>query len=207
MSGEIRIPNRLLSLALEAKNVKALRLFAAAKLQGHRSEIKPLCASLKIHPKTCKRLAQKIIDAGWAGSDGVFLFPRSWRKLKLSKRSGLYLTRAPTDLKRFEALAFAMGLKRVYRQQGSPHSKKGRVKQEDFPTGFLCHALGLKERRFKTLKAQAQRYRYISVKPQVRVIGKARDYAAMQKNLHGPPVFIRGKHVVTPDISRIKVLV
>lgn len=154
-------------------------------------------------------MIRKIVNDGWAGSDrdGVFLFPRAWHKLNTSKRGGLYMTKAPLDLKRFEALAFAMGLKRLYRKLGSPHSKQERVKQEDFPTGFLCAALGLKERRFKTLKAHARRYKYISVRSQVRIIGKAKDFEAMQKNLHGPPIFKRGKHIVTPDISRLKVLI
>lgn len=207
MNGELRIPSRLLSTALAEKKTKPLRLFASAKLEGHRSEIKPLCECLKIHPKTCQRLVKTIVSEGWAGTDGAYLFPRAWRRLKFSKRGGLYLTKAPKDLKRFEALAFAMALKKVYRKKGSPHSSKRRVKQEDFPTGFLCAAIGLKERRFKTLKAHAQRYRFISVRPQVTIIGKAQDYAALRKNLSGLPIFKRGKHCVVPDISKIRVLV
>lgn len=204
---ELRIPGRLLAEALTNKTTKQLRLFATAKLEGHRSEIEPLCECLKIHPKTCKRMIKKIVADGWAGSDETFLFPRAWRKLNTSKRGGLYMTKAPLDLKRFEALAFAMGLKRFFRYKGSPHSKQGRVKQTDFPTGLLCAALDIKERRFKTLKARAQRYKYISVIRQFRIIGKAEDYQQMKKNIHGPPIFKRGKHVVTPDISRLKVLV
>lgn len=207
MEGELRLPNRLLSSALSEKKIKQLRFFASAKLEGHRSEIQPLCECLKIQPKTCQRLVKKIVLEGWGGTDGTFLFPRSWSKLQFSKRGGLYLTNAPKDLKRFEALCFAKALKKVYRQKGSPHSSKRRVKQTDFPTGYLCSALGLKERRFKTLKALAQRYRFISVIPQIRIIGKVKDFDAMKKNLHGPRIFKRGKHVVTPDISKIKVLI
>jgi hypothetical protein len=204
---EIRIPNKLLSIALADKNTKALRLFAAAKGEGHRSEIRPLLDLLKIHPRTGKRLIKKLVDSGWAGTDGVFLFPRSWCKLKFSKRGGLYLTTAPTDLKRFEAMAFAKGLKSIYRKKGSPHPGQRRVLQKDFPTGFLCAAMGLKERRFKTLKAAAQRYKYIAVIPQYSIIGAAKDYPVLKKNIHGPPVFNRGKHTVVPDVSKIKVLI
>lgn len=205
MPGELRIPNRLLRNALASKKIKQLRLFAAAKLEGHRSEIKPLCECLKIQPKTCQRLIKWIVDEGWAGTDGKFLFPRSWAILDLFRRRGLYITTAPKDLKKFEALCFVKALKKCWK--GDPHSKKGRVMQTDLPTGYLSKALGLKERRFKTLKAQAQRYKYISVTPQYTIIGKVKDYSALKKNLHGIPIFKRGKYVVTPQISKIKFLI
>lgn len=207
MMEEIRIPNKLLSTALADKETKVLRLFATAKLAGHRSQINTLLERLKIHPKTGSRLIKKIVDKGWAGTDGDFIFPRSWRKLKVSKRGGLYMTSAPQDLKRFEALCFAKGLKSIYRKRGGPHSSQRRIKQEDLPTGFLCAALGIKERRFKMLKASAQRYRFISVTPQTTVIGKAKDFHALKRNIHGPPVFVRGKHTVVPDVSKIRVLI
>lgn len=205
--GELRLPNKLLSTALAEKQTKALRLFATAKLDGHRSEIRPLLDSLKIQPKTGQRLIKKLVDRQWAGCDGTFLFPRSWRKMKISKRGGLYLTTAPTDLERFEALCFAKGLKSIYRKKGSPRPGQRRAKQKDFPTGFLCAAMGLKERRFKALKAAAQRYKYIAVVPQYTIIGTAKDYPVLKKNIHGPPIFKRGKHTVVPDVSKIRVLI
>lgn len=204
---EIRAPKRLISSALADKQIKLLRFFIAAKLDGHRSEIKALCQRLKIHPKTALRLIKNITAKGWAGTDGTFIYPRSWRKLKLSKRGGLYLTTTPNNLKKFEALCFAMALKQLYRKTGGPQPNKGRLEQEDFPTGFLAEFLGIKERRFKSLKASAQRYRYISVTPQVTIIGAAKDFHCLKKNIHGPPVFIRGKHTVVPDISKLKVLI
>lgn len=208
MMEEIRIPNKLLSRALAAKETKALRLFATAKLEGHRSEINPLLERLNIHRKTGGRLIKKIVDQGWAGTDGTFIFPRGWRKLKLSKRGGLYLTTAPQDLRKFEALCFAKGLKSVFRKKGgSPRPGQRRATQKDFPTGFLSAALGLKERRFKALKAAAQRYRFIAVSPRYTIIGAAKDYPVIKKNIHGPPVFKRGKHTVVPDVSRIRVLI
>lgn len=204
---ELRIPGRFLADALTGKIMKQLRLFATAKLDGHRSEIKPLCECLRIHPRTCRRMIKKIVENGWAGSDGTFLFPRAWHKLHTSKRGGLYITQPPLDLKRFEALAFTMGLKRFNRKLGSPHSKQGRVKQRDFPTGLLCKVLALKERRFKSLKALAQRYKYISVIPQVKILGTASDFEAIRKNIHGPKIFKRGKHTVCPEVSKIRVLI
>lgn len=207
MDGELRIPLRLLSAALADKNIKQLRLFASAKLEGHRAEIKGLFEALKIHPKTGLRLVKKLVADEWAGTDGEYLFPRSWRKLKFSKRGGLYITAVPKDLKRFEALCFAKALKKLYHKPGGQHSNKRRVEQNDFPARYISKSLGLSERRFERLKASAQRYRYISVRPQYRIIGKAIEYGAISKNLHGVPVFKRGKHTVVPDISKIKVLI
>jgi hypothetical protein len=207
MKGELRIPSRLLSSALSQKKVKQLRLLASAKLEGHRVEITALLEGLKIHPKTGSRLVKKLVADGWAGTDGEFLFPRAWRKLEFNKRGGLYISNAPKDLKKFEALCFAKALKKLYRKPGGQHSNKRRVMQNDFPARYISKSLGLSERRFERLKAVAQRYRYISVRPQFRIIGKVSEYPAISKNLHGIPVFKRGKHTVVPDISKIRVLV
>jgi hypothetical protein len=209
MKGELRIPSRLLSSALSQKKVKQLRLLASAKLEGHRVEITALLEGLNIHPKTGNRLVKRLVADGWAGTDDEFLFPRAWRKLKFNKRGGLYITTAPKDLKKFEALCFAKALKKILSRKASPQRPEiGRTKQNaDLPTTYLTKALGLKERRFKSLKSNAQRYRYISVKSQFKIIGKVNEYAAISKNLHGIPVFKRGKYTVTPDISKIKVLI
>jgi hypothetical protein len=207
MAGELRIPSKLLSSALAERKIKALRLFATAKLQGHRAEIAALFKSLKIHPKTGFRLVIKIVADGWAGTDGEFLFPRAWRELSYRKRGGLYITTAPKDIKKFEALCFAMGLKRVYRKGGGPRSMKGRALQEDFPTRYLSEALGISERRFERLKAAARRYKFIAVEPQgFTVVGDFREIPALRKHMK-LPVFRRGTNAVVPELSKIRVLV
>jgi hypothetical protein len=205
---EVRLPNRLIKSCLSGKKMKLLRFIAFAKLQGHRSEIKSLLSDLKIEPKTGKRLIQKAVSEGLAGSDGKFFFPRSWKKLGLNKKAGLYLTNKYNFRKLiiFEALCFAMALKNLIRK-GSRHANKRSVQQDGFPTGFLCKALELRERRFKTLKANAQRYRFISVKPQFKKVGKASDFNALKKNSHGIPVFLSGKNCIVPSASKIKVLI
>lgn len=204
---EIRIPARFLSNALANKNTKALRLLASAKLYGHRCDIKRLRADLKIHEKTCRRLIKKIVEQGWAGTDGTLLFPRSWKKLKLSKRGGLYITALPKDIRRFEALCFSLSLKKTLSRKAGPRSIKGRSVQMDLPTTYLFKALGLSERRFERLKAAAQRYRYISVHQQFTIVGTAKEYAKIKKHLMDKPVFIRGIHTVVPGLSKIKVLI
>jgi hypothetical protein len=208
MPGELRIPSKILSYALQAKQTKLLRLFASAKLQGHRSEIKPLCECLKIKPKTCQRLVKKLANDGLAGTDGKFLFPRGWEKLQLSKRRGLYLVEAPRDLKRFEAFCFAHALKRLLRRKADPkRPDRGRTMQSDLPTSFLHKSLGLSERRFERLKSSGQKYKFLTSVPQFRVIGKASEFDSIRKNLHGLPVLKRGKHTVVPEASKIRVLI
>lgn len=208
-TGELRIPTQLLSNALAEKKIKPLRVLATAKLDCHRSDIKALCATLKMHPKTMSRQIKTLVNDGMAGTDGTYLFPRSWSKMKFNKRGGLYLIDAPKNLKKFEALCFAKGLKKVLSRKASPkRPDRGRTMQKsDLPTTYLTKALGLKERRFKTLKSAAQKYKYISVIPQFKIIGKAQDYQVLKKNLHDVPVFKRGKHTVVPDISKIRVLI
>ena len=205
MKGEIRIPRKLLVRSLADKQVKMLRLLACAKLQGHRAEIQPILRRLKIQPRTGRRLIRAITDLDWAGNDGTFLFPRSWRSLGFHKRGGLYIITQPKDLKKFEALCFAHSLKKLIREAG-PRSIKGRALQEDLPTGFLSKVLGIKERRFKMLKAAARSYRFITVSPQTyEVVGKAKDIEALKKHSSGVPVFVRGKSAVIPGITKIKV--
>lgn len=206
MAGEIRIPTKLLSSALSEKKVKQLRFFACAKLKGHRVCVDVLADDLDIHPKTCKRIIKSILTDGWAGYDGKHLFPRSWRKMRLNKRSGLYITE-PYNLKKFEALCFAKALKKLYRKLGGQRPNRRRTVQTDLPARYISKALGLSERRFERLKSDAQRYRFISVKRQYTVIGSVKDYGALRKHLHGLPIFKRGKHCVVPDVSKIKVLI
>lgn len=205
--GEVRVPSKLISYVLEEKEIKALRLLICAKLKGHRAIIKHLLEALKIHPKTGKRLIKKIVREGWAGTDGKYIFPRSWNKIGFSKQGGFYLTTLPKNLHKLESLVFAFALKKIYRKRGSQHSKNRRVMQNDFPARYLYLSLGISQRRFERLKASAQRYRFISVKPQYIKIGLASEFDSIRKNLHGVPVFIRGKYTVVPGVSTIKVLI
>ena len=75
MNGELRIlgPGSFPS-ALADKKVKQLRLLASAKLEGHRVEIIPLYETLKIHPKTGRRLVKKLINEGWQAQMENFCF-------------------------------------------------------------------------------------------------------------------------------------
>jgi hypothetical protein len=207
MSGELRIPIRLAEQTLAEKKIRLLWFLACAKLHGHRIDKAWLFSFLKLHQKTGERYVKELVRRGWAGTDGIFIYPRAWQKIKHSKRGGIYIQRVERKLKRFEAFCFAFVLKRLVARKGSPRSNYGRALQSDYPTGYLCRSLGLKERKFKTLKAEAQRYRYISVHPRYRVIGNDSDFEAMKKNLHGLPIFKRGKFTVTPDISEIRFLI
>src|SRR5690606_18700974 len=125
--------------------------------------------------------------------DGKYLFPRGWRRIKYSKRGGLYLTDTAilSDLKRFEALCFAMALKRLYRAKA--RAERGSAKPT-LSLRYVSEVLRLKERRCKQLRASAQRYGFMSIKRTYSVLGKRKDLPSLRKNIHGPPVFGRGNY-------------
>lgn len=206
MPGELRIPHKLLITALSEKATKELRLFAAAKLYGHRVDAGALIDTLEIHPRTGRRLIKRLTDRGWAGYDGTQLFPRGWRHLGLSKRGGLYMTTAPIDLDKFEALCFAKALQRLLRKAKTTPARpeRGRTSQSpELSLPYLATGLGLKERRFKYLKARAQKYGFLRSVRQYRIIGEAREFSSLRRNLHDVPMFRRGAYTVTPDLSKI----
>ena len=206
--GELRIPVRLLSHALSKKRTKHIRLFAMAKLL-HNSivHIDELIEELDIHPKTGKRLINTIVGDGWAGTDGKFLFPRAWHRMKYSKRGGLYITSSETlaDLKRFEALCFTLALKRLYQSKRDPRAKNGSASPKDLSSRYIAQTLQLKERRCTQLRSAAQKYGFISIKRRYKVLGKRNQFGALNKNLHGVPLFMVGKHSVSPDCSLITI--
>lgn len=213
-TGEIRIPSKLLSSAIAGKKneryssdqLKTLQLVATAKLHGHRIAISRIRKLLRLKERTTARLIKSAVARGWVGTDGTYIFPRSWYRLNLKRRGGLYLTVTPKNFKRFEALCFAKVLKKLYQRVGGLHAKKGSV-LPDLPAWYIARELRISPRRLVALKATSQRYRFISVKPQYTVVGKGTDFYAIKKNLPGLPVFRKGKHTVVAELSKIRVLI
>lgn len=200
---EIRIPVYLLSRALAHKRVKHLRLLATIKLiHNSRVGIDNIIEEMDLHPKTGKRLINQIVADGWAGTDGTYIFPRAWHRLKYSKRGGLYLTDTSilADFKKFEALCFAMALRRLYRKKD--RAKDGSA-MPNLSLRYVSQVMGLKERRCISLRSQAQRYGFIAIKRTRSVIGSRSHAPTLRKNIHGPPIFTAGKHTITPGISEI----
>ena len=210
---ELRLPVKLIEYALSNKLVKQLRILLCLKLIGHRCERVVLQKCLRMQKRTLARNISKLTKLGWAGTDGFNLYPRSWHRLNFGgKRVGLYMTSVPS-LKKFEALCFTIALKSVYRKKkinrkkGSPRSNTGRALQMDFPAGYLYKSMRLRQRTFERLKASAQRYRFISVKPQFIELGKKSEYAELRKNLKDVKMFVRGNKTVSPRPSLIKILI
>lgn len=203
MTREIRIPTDLLCTALERKRVRHLQLFAVAKLlHGHRVRIDQLTEEMDLHPRTGKRIIHDVVTEGWAGSDGINLFPRSWLRLGLSKRRGLYLTDALilSDKKKFEALCFAWALRRLYQRKA--RTERGSTTPM-LSVKYTCEALGISERRCERLRAAAQRYGFIRIRRSYEVLGKRSECQSLRRNIHGPPVFPAGKHTITPAPSTV----
>ena len=208
MTGELRIPVRLMIAALADKKIKALRLLCVAKLlYNHRAHIGQLLESMDIQPKTGARLMQSIIKHGWAGTDGSHLYPRSWSRIKTSKRGGLYLidTSMLSNLKIFEALCFAHALRALYRRVEYQRSRKGRAEPNGISLAYSAGALGLSERTCKRLRAAAQSYGFIRLyRPKLTVVGAQIHKGQLMKHLSDAPIFALGKFVVTPGNSRVE---
>lgn len=202
---ELRIPRQLIYRALAQKKIKQLRLLVAAKMHGHRVVISDLLAILNIKERTGKRLIDWLVANGFARTDGVHLFLKSWQKVELKKRGGLYLTEIPTDLKFFEALCFAKALKKRYRRVSQVACIKDKALQIAFPSKYLSTMLRISTRRFERLKSLAQKYRFLSSLRQYSIIGKSSQLKSLRKNLPGLPIFLRGKYCVVPEISTIQI--
>lgn len=205
-SGELRIPNRLLSSALAEKKTKQLRLFAVAKLlHNSRVGIKELLEETDTHPRTGKRLIHGIVSSGWAGTDGKYLFPRAWHRMKYTKHGGLYLTNTEVlaDLKKFEALAFSFSLQKLYRRKGPSTTKGTGAKPKDLSLRYVCEALQLKERRCKTLRSQAQMYGFISIHRRYWRVGKSSECGALTKYIKGPHLFAFKNNTLWTQVSRV----
>lgn len=204
---ELRVPNKQLAQALANQETKVLWFYVCAKLKGPRTHYNDLWQDLKLNSRTARRLLNKLLQHGWAGYDHHYIFTRSWSRLGLSKKGGLYLVDAPMNFKKFECLCFAQALKRFYRKMGGPHSTRRRIEPEDLPSRYLAKSLGLSLRRFERLKQGACKFKFISSIPQFRVVGLAKDFDALRKHLPGLALIKRGKHTVTPEASKIKVLI
>jgi hypothetical protein len=199
--GEVRIPSKLVRESLRTKSTKVLHFFYSVKRHGHRAEIKSLLQELKLSPRKGRDLISRLVAKGLAHTDGTFIFPRSWRRIKVSKRAGLYLTTHHTQ-KKFDSLLFAHAMKKVIRARS--HSFKGRV-MPNVPQGYYIKALGIPRTRFQKLQAQCIRYRYISSLSQYTRLGKANEVYDIRKYLH-PQAFKYGQFTVVREPSKISIL-
>lgn len=204
IQSEIRIPNRLVSRCLSKKHSRHLRAFALAKLKGHRIKVNELISELGLNTKPGKNLVKELIELGYVRTDGHYLFPVSWRKLKLNKKGGLYVTNIQNSKQRFEALLYSHLLKKLYKKNVALHSITGRVLPE-LRSLYISKSLGLSERRSKRLKALSKKFGFISIKRTYTVLGKDKHYNSLKKNLAGLPIFIRGKYTVSPGVPEIKI--
>ncbi|MEJ1241635.1 hypothetical protein WBG78_26040 [Chryseolinea sp. T2] len=208
ITNEVRIPRKILSEALRRREIRALHACAIAKINGgHRMELKALQSKISVSDRTLRRYIEAMMARGWAGCDGQYLFPRSWRRLKVSKRGGLFLANSTATTKDLEVMAFVASLKSLIRNLGSPRSQKGRATPKDYPSRYLCKALGITERTFQRLKSRAVKEKLISVKRQYHVVGKAKHAKALIQNLPGLPLFVKEGKTIYPIPSRIDFLV
>lgn len=208
--GELRIPPALLLAALRGKILQSLIILLVAKLlHNGRVRVNDLLEELSLTRRTGSKHIQKIVDLGWAGTDGEFLFPRSWHRLGLTKRGGLYLpsTELLSEADRFKAHAFEHSLWKVYRRAGGHGPKKRRAVQNDLSLAYTSKALGIPERTVKRLRAQATKCGLLKIirNPLIR-IGHASELAGFRKHMKGVPVFRSGYSTVSPTPSSVHFL-
>lgn len=199
---------------MKDKAVRDLQVWTAARVYGHRAEIGELAAALGISRRTCIRKVKRLAKKGWVGTDGKFMFPRSARRLGMTKRGGLPLEiptqSIPIEIKekeRLEALCFTFLLKKAQRSNVRSHPKKRRAQPPTLPTKYFLKALKISERRFKRLKSSSQRFGFLICTRQFNRVGSKREILQLRKNLPGMPLFVRGEDVVTPMISRTEILI
>jgi len=201
---EIRIPARIIYKAFRENLIRELYALTIAKYYGcHRIELSTLQSKLSLSEKSIQRYVKTLTELGWAGTDGKFLFPRSWKRLGFSKKFGLYFAELPIDRKIFEVFIFVHLIKRIHRRKGSPHSQEGRVRQKDYPNRYLSKVLKISNRSLERLRARAVKEKLIYVERQYVVLGKAKYIDAFRRNLQAT-VFVRGSKTVSPIPSKIE---
>ena len=210
---ELKLPSGLAKQSLSDKTSKALRLLVIAKSKGHRVVIADLLKENNINLRTGQRLIACMVLLGWANTDGKHLFLRSWKRMGYKKRSGHYIEKEHIQSnKRFDGFLLALSLKRFYKHKayiqrnGSATLEKGTELSQAFPSPYIANALGLKERRYKTLKSDARRFGYLIVKQTYTIAGKASHFKELAKHSAGElKLFIKGKNTVYSNLSQITV--
>lgn len=205
---ELRLPLRLAHDTLASKLSKELHLYLLLKSLGSRVSKQQLYESVQVSPRTVNRQLRRLVSLGWIGMDKDFIFLRSWKRIGYRKRRGIPLEKKYLkSLDRLEAVVFAGAIKRFYRRKEYGARVSGRATPNVFPSGYYRKALDLSLRTFERLKAKAVKYRTITSKVVYRILGRSIDYEQLRRNLHGPYVHRKGKYTVTPEATKIKVIV
>ena len=197
---EIRVPKNLIVSSYQTKKVKELQTLTIIKLMGSRVRFRTLCKCLDIHYKTGKRIIARLIKLQWVGTDGSYIFPRAWSRIGYKKSGGLYLGLIPKHLKE---ILFTIALKEITRRMARAQEKRSAT-PKGLPVRYYLISLCISERTyFRNLRASIK-LGLMRTKKILTKVGRKEEYNALRKNLHGVPLFVKGKYVVVPEPSEIK---
>ena len=197
---EIRVPKNLIIQSYQSKKVKELQTLTVIKLMGSRVRIKTIFKILGIHYKTGKRIIDRMQKLQWVGNDGTYIFPRAWSRIGFKKSGGLYLGVIPKHLKE---ILFTVALKEITRRMARAQEKRSAT-PKGLPVRYYIKSLGISERTyFRNVRASIK-LGLMRTKKVFTKIGRKAEYSTLRKNLHGVPLFVKGKFVVVPEPSELK---
>ena len=197
---EIRLPKNLIIQSYQSKKIKELHALTVIKLMGSRVRVKIFCRCLGIHTKTAKRIINRLVKLQWVGTDGTYIFPRAWNRIGYKRKGGLYLSRV---LKHLKEILFTFALKEITKRMARAQKKRSAT-PKGLPVRYYSKSLGISERTyFRNLRASIKLGLIRSNKVLTK-IGRKEEYNSLRQNLHGVPLFIKGKFVVVPEPSELE---
>ena len=197
---EIRVPKNLIVRSYQTKKVKELQTLTVLKSLGSRVRFKTICKILGIHYKTGKRIIDRMQKLQWVGNDGTYIFPRAWSRIGYKKSGGLYLGLIPVHLKE---ILFTLALKEITRRMARAQEKRSAM-PKGLPVRYYLKSLCISERTyFRNVRASIK-LGLMRTKKVLTKIGRKEEYNSLRQNLHGVPLFVKGKYVVVPEPSEIK---
>lgn len=199
-SNEIRVPKNLIIHSYQKKRVKELELITVLKYSGSRVNAKSFFKSVGIHAKTGKRILNKLIKLQWVGYDGRYIFARAWSRIGYRKRGGFYLGALPPRIKDF---LFTYALKEITKRMTRAQEKRSAT-PKGLPVRYYCKSLTISERTYYRNLRSAIKRGLMRTKQVYTKIGTKDQYNTLRKNLHGVPLFVKGKYVVVPQPSEMK---
>ena len=197
---EIRVPKNLIIHSYQKKRVKELELITVLKYSGSRVNAKSFFKSVGIHAKTGKRILNKLINLQWVGYDGRYIFARAWSRIGYKKNGGFYFGALPPRIKDF---LFTFALKEITKRMARAQEKRSAM-PKGLPVRYFCKSLKISERSYyRNLRSAIERG-LMQTKQVFTKVGRKAEYNALRKNLHGVPLFVKGKFVVVPEPSEME---
>lgn len=200
---ELRVPAKLIFSSFQNGRTRELEYLVRLKNWGSRVEAKRFFKVHNIHPKTGKRIVDRLRSLHWCGHDGKYIFPRSWSRIGAKKKLGLYL---PEVTNKIEDLLFVHALKLITRRKETHARRKRERNATGLPVRYITTALNISERTYHRRMRSAIKSRLVKVTKNYTKLGTATQFGTLRKNLPGLPMYRAGKSTYTAEPSTITFL-